>query len=159
MLSASKHGSLGCECSYQVIQDLIANDSAHLEALLARYRVDDHIAMYTNEVLAVEYSILILASGINDLDREVLISISNDFAEGVLDGRVVGVDEVAVHKLHCKRALPCHMRKQSMPGVSSCAISKHTDGPAAYYGHLALLLLWRHGVRSGALCWYTGCNS
>ena len=37
--------------TYQVIQDLIANDARHLEALLGSDRVDNHVAMNANKVL------------------------------------------------------------------------------------------------------------
>jgi hypothetical protein len=43
--------------TYQVIQDLIANDARHLEALLGSDRVDNHVAMNANKVLRVEYTI------------------------------------------------------------------------------------------------------
>jgi hypothetical protein len=36
---------------YQVIQNLIANDGYHVERLLRRYRVNEHVAMDSNEVL------------------------------------------------------------------------------------------------------------
>lgn len=95
-----------------MIKDLIPNDSAHLKALLAGDRVDNHVAVYTDKMLAVEYSILILASCINDLDRKVLVFVSNDFAEGVLDRGVVGVDEMAVNVLNREGALAYDMLSQ-----------------------------------------------
>jgi hypothetical protein len=88
-----------------VIQNLIPNDAAHLKALLARNRVYDHIAMYSYEMLAVENSVLVLARSIYNLYCEVLVLISDNFAKGVLDGRVVGVDKVAVNELDCERTL------------------------------------------------------
>lgn len=88
-----------------MIQNLLPYDPHHLEALLGRYRVDDHVAMYPNEVLAVEYSVLILSSSIDDLHGEVLISIANDFAESVFDCRVVRIDEVSVDVLDREGAL------------------------------------------------------
>jgi hypothetical protein len=48
--------------TYQVIQDLIANDARHLEALLGSDRVDNHVAMNANKVLRVEYTVFILES-------------------------------------------------------------------------------------------------
>ena len=87
-----------------MIQDLIANDPTHLKALLTRNRVDDHVAVNANKVLAVKYSVLVLTRSIDDLDGEVMVAVANDFAEGVLDGRVVGVDEVPVDVLHSEGA-------------------------------------------------------
>ena len=93
--------------TYQVVQDLIPYDPAHLEALLAPDRVHNHVPMYANEMLAIQDCVLVLARRVNDLCGEVLIPIANDFAKGVLDGGVVGVDEVAVDILDGERALAC----------------------------------------------------
>ena len=84
-----------------MVKYLIPNDATHLKTLLASHRVHDHIAMDANEVLAIEDRVLILPGRINDLYREVLVFVPDDFAEGVLDGRVVRVDEVAVDELDC----------------------------------------------------------
>lgn len=43
-----------------MIQNLVANDSHHLETLLAADAVDDHVSVNTNEVLAVEDSVFVL---------------------------------------------------------------------------------------------------
>ncbi len=43
-----------------------------------------------------------LASGIDDLCCEILVLVANDLAEGVLDGRIVTVNKMAVDKLHCQ---------------------------------------------------------
>jgi hypothetical protein len=90
--------------TYEMIKNLIPNDPAHLKTLLASHRVHDHIAMYANEVLAIEDRVLILAGRINNLYRKILVLVPNDFAERILDGRIVGVDEVAVDELDCQRA-------------------------------------------------------
>lgn len=82
-----------------MVQDLISDDAHHLEALLARDGVDNHVPMYTNKVLAIEDSIFVLAGGIDDLDGKVRVLVPNHFAKRVLDGWVVGVDEVAVDVL------------------------------------------------------------
>ena len=95
-----------------MIEDLIPNDPTHFEALFAGHGVDNHVTVYSNEMLAVEYGILILASSINDLDSEVLILVPNNFAEGVFDCWIVGVDKVAVDVLYCKRALACYTLSQ-----------------------------------------------
>ena len=92
---------------YQVIQNLVPDDPDHLEALLAAHAVHNHVPMYANEVLAVQYAILVLSRCIDDLHCEVMVPIPDDFAEGVLDGRVVGVYEVAVDVLDCEGAFAC----------------------------------------------------
>jgi hypothetical protein len=43
-----------------VIQNLIADYTRHLEALLAGDRVDDHVAMDADEMFRVEDTVLIL---------------------------------------------------------------------------------------------------
>jgi hypothetical protein len=49
--------------THKVVEDLIADDAGHFEALLAGDRVDNHVAVDTNEVLRVENTVLILANG------------------------------------------------------------------------------------------------
>jgi len=90
-----------------MIQYLVPYNATHLKALLARDRVHDHIPVDPDEVLAIEDRVLVLARGIYDLDREVVVLVANDFAEGVLDGGVVGVDEVTVYELDGEGALAC----------------------------------------------------
>jgi hypothetical protein len=46
--------------TYEVVEDLVADDSRHFEALLAGDRVDDHVAMDADEVFGVEDAILVL---------------------------------------------------------------------------------------------------
>ena len=87
-----------------MIQNLISNDAAHVEALLAANRIHDHVAMNADEVLAVKNGVFILPGRINDLHREVLIPVANDFAERVFDGRVIRVHEMSIHILHSERA-------------------------------------------------------
>lgn len=48
--------------TYQVVQQLLADDLDHLERGLGGNRVDKHIAMDANEVLAVHDAVLILPS-------------------------------------------------------------------------------------------------
>jgi len=84
----------------EVVEDLVTNNTRHLETLLACDGVDDHIAMDANEVLRVKNAILILPCSVNDLSREVLILPLDHLAESVLDGRVVAVDKVTVDELH-----------------------------------------------------------
>lgn len=51
------------KATYEVVQDLVANDAGHFEALLAGHRVHNHVAMDANEVFRVEYAVLILNGG------------------------------------------------------------------------------------------------
>ena len=44
----------------QVVEDLVADNARHLETLLARNRVDNHVPMDANEVLRVKNAVLIL---------------------------------------------------------------------------------------------------
>jgi len=107
-----------------MIEDLFSNDADHLETLLATNTVDDHVAMDANEVLAVEYRVFILACSVYDLGRIVLILVSYDLGESVLNCGVVGVDKVAIDVVDCERAL--------------------ANRSAPHYRHLSLLLLRRH---------------
>ena len=43
-----------------MIQNLVADDSHHLKALLAADAVDNHVSMNTDEVLAVQDGIFVL---------------------------------------------------------------------------------------------------
>jgi hypothetical protein len=88
-----------------MIQYLIPNDSTHLKTLLAGNRIHNHVAMNANEVLAIQDRVLVLPSRVDDLEGEVLVPVADDFAEGVFDGRVVGVDKVAIDELDCERGL------------------------------------------------------
>jgi hypothetical protein len=45
-----------------VIQNLVANDSHHLETLLAADAVDDHVTVDADEVLAVQNGVFVLWS-------------------------------------------------------------------------------------------------
>lgn len=144
--------------TYQVVQDLIPDDAHHLEALLAADRVDDHVAVDANEVLGVKDAVFILAGGVDHLDGKVMVAVADDLAESVLDGRVVGVDEVAVDVLHCERGFACarvvFVRRRvafAFAGwwrrdESGRRGGIHTDRSTADDGHLALLLLRRHIV-------------
>lgn len=83
-----------------MIQDLIPYNPHHFPTLLARNRIDNHIPMDANEVLAIKDGVFILTCSINDLDGEVLVAVADDLAEGVFDRRIVGVDEVTVDVLY-----------------------------------------------------------
>jgi len=66
--------------------------------------------MNADEVLAVEDAVLVLPGGVDDLYGEVMVSVADDLAEGVFDGWVVGVYEVAVDVLDCEGAFACESR-------------------------------------------------
>lgn len=86
--------------TYQVVQKLLADNLDHLEGGLGRHRVDEHVTVDTDEVLAIHDAVLILAGGVDDLGRELLALVLDDLGKGVLDGGVVGFHKVAIHKLH-----------------------------------------------------------
>jgi hypothetical protein len=46
--------------AYEVVEDLVADDACHFEALLAGDRVDDQVAVDADEVLRVKNAVLIL---------------------------------------------------------------------------------------------------
>jgi len=45
-----------------VIENLIANDADHFEALLASDTVNDHVTMNADEVFAIQDSVLVLSA-------------------------------------------------------------------------------------------------
>ena len=47
-----------------------------------------------------------LARGINYLGREVLTAVLDDLAKCILDGGIVAIHEMFVHKLNCERGFP-----------------------------------------------------
>jgi hypothetical protein len=48
-----------------------------------------------------------LTSRVYNLGCKVLVLVADHLAEGVLNGRVVAVDKVAIDKLHCQTRLAC----------------------------------------------------
>jgi hypothetical protein len=48
------------EETYHVIQNLVANDSHHLEALLAADAVNNHVTVNADKVLAVQNGVFVL---------------------------------------------------------------------------------------------------
>jgi len=55
-------------CTYEVVEDLVADNARHFEALLAGDRVDNHVAMDADEVFRVEDAILILCIVMSEHD-------------------------------------------------------------------------------------------
>lgn len=54
-----------------------------------------------------------LTGSIDNLGGVVLALVSDHLAEGVLNGRVVALDEVAVDELDCERGFACVRRDMS----------------------------------------------
>ena len=97
-------------------------------------------------MLAVEDGVFILARRIDNLGREVGVLVSDHFTKGVLDGRVVGVYEVAVDILDGQGALAWVGLADSAVHLSFRATL--TDRSAADNSHLSLLLLGCHCVQA-----------
>ena len=87
-----------------------------------------------------------LAGSIDNLGRVVLRLVADHFAEGVFDGGVVALDEVAVDELDGERRLAC--MESSQLGEIACGCSlrcwRRTDRPTTDNGNLALLWRRRH---------------
>lgn len=62
--------------SYQVVENLVSNDAGHLERLLGRDRVNDHIAMDADEVLRVQNAVLILQKVRGEASQPLFLRIS-----------------------------------------------------------------------------------
>lgn len=139
-----------------MVQDLISDDAHHLEALLAANRVDDHVAVDADEVLGVEDAVFILAGGVDHLDGKVMVAVADDLAESVLDGRVVGVDKMAVDVLHCEGGFAC-ARVVLLGGGCFCWLGDKTrvGGEEAY--QQIYCRRWPSCVASAeeACCWWT----
>lgn len=48
--------------TYQVIENLISNDANHVEGLFGCYRIDEHVAMYADEMSRVQNAVFILGT-------------------------------------------------------------------------------------------------
>ena len=110
-----------------MVEDLLPNDADHLEALLASNAIYDHVAVYADKVLAVEYRILILTSSVDHLRRKLLVFIADDLGECVLNGRVVCVDKVAVNVLNGEGALACTVDVSHKPWNGTACVNLPTD--------------------------------
>jgi hypothetical protein len=55
--------------TYEVVEDLIADDACHFEALFVRYRVDDQVPMDADKMLRVEDAILVLEARLRQRRR------------------------------------------------------------------------------------------
>ena len=108
-----------------MVENLVPQDPNHVVRLLGGDRVDQHIAMNADEVFGVQDTVFVLrdtsgdrslqqavlghrhpglsaylARRIDYFSREVLTSVLDDFAEGVLNRRVIALHEVSVDELH-----------------------------------------------------------
>jgi hypothetical protein len=61
--------------------------------------------MNTDKVLRIKDTVLVLASGVDDLGREILVLVPDDFAECVLDGGIVALHKVTVDELDSQTRL------------------------------------------------------
>ena len=90
-----------------MIQYLLSNNLDHLERTLRRDAKHEHVAMDSDAVLALQNTVLVLSSCINNLGREILAFVFDHCAKGVLDGRVVGFDKVVLDVLDSQRGFAC----------------------------------------------------
>ena len=52
--------------AYKMIKNLISQSPHYQKRLLRSHRIDEHISMYTNEMLRIEYTVLILFTKARD---------------------------------------------------------------------------------------------
>lgn len=115
-----------------MVQNLVPQNPNHVIGLLRGDRVDQHVAMHADEVFGVQDAVFVLrvTSGDRSLQlavlghghpglsayltrrvdyfsREVLTSVLDDLAEGVLNRRVIALHKVALHELHRQRGFAC----------------------------------------------------
>lgn len=81
-----------------MIKDFVPDRLHHFKRRKRRYRVHQDVTMDSNKMLGVQDAVLVLSGRIDNLSQVVLSLKPDILAEGVLDGRVVAVDKVAVHK-------------------------------------------------------------
>lgn len=109
--------------TYEVVENLVSDHLHHLKGCRGLYRVDQDIAMDTDEVLRVQDAVLILrfvsalispmfsnreaylTGGINNLSCKVLSLVLDDLAESVLNRRIITLHKVTINKLHRQRRL------------------------------------------------------
>ena len=83
--------------------ELLVDDADHLETLSVGDRVDEDVSVDSDGMLGREERILVLAGSIDDRDV-VVDTLEGDLLEvWLLDGRIVGLDEVVLDKLDNKR--------------------------------------------------------
>ena len=115
-----------------MVENLVPQDPNHVIRLLRRDRVDQHVTMNADEVFGVQDAVFVLRGTSGDrslqqaalghrhpglsayltrrvdyFSREVFTSVLDDFAEGVLNRRVIALHKVSVHELHRQRGFAC----------------------------------------------------
>lgn len=90
-----------------MIQDLIPNDTNHVKALPRIQAVHEHVSVYANKVLRIEYTILILPRGVDNLRGKLLTFVLDRLTECVFNGRIVALDKMTVDKLDCQGRFAC----------------------------------------------------
>lgn len=88
--------------AHQVVENLISNNSNHVEGLARCDRVNDDVAMNSDEMLRVQDAVFILASRVHDLRSKVLAFVLDGAAECILDRRVVALHKDPVDKADSK---------------------------------------------------------
>lgn len=88
---------------YEVIEDLVPDDARHLEALLACNRIDDHVAMDTNEVLRVKNAILILVNValVSKVHMSAPQSLNSSFSKALRTTSAIAIPIAHSSKLKC----------------------------------------------------------
>lgn len=87
-----------------------------------------------------------LTRGVDYFGRELLPAIFDYFAERVLDGRVVAIDKMPIHKSHCQRRFSWSQADPSLITTLSIMSGRFlTDRSTPYNRHLPLLWGRRHG--------------
>jgi hypothetical protein len=93
--------------TYQVVEDLVADDLDHVERRHGPDRVHEHVSVDPDEVLRVQDAVLVLPGRVDNLRQVVLPFVPDRLGEGVLDGRIVALDEATVDELDRERRLAC----------------------------------------------------
>jgi len=86
-----------------MIENLVANHLHHLKRLQRGHRVDQHVAMDADKMLAIQNTVFILAGCVDNFCREVLSLVANLLAERIFNCRIVALDEVSVDIAYCQR--------------------------------------------------------
>lgn len=110
--------ALGRDGTYQVVEDLVADDLDHVKRRHGPDRVHEHVPVDPDEVLRVQDAVLVLPGRVDNLRQVVLPLVPDRLGEGVLDGRVVALDEATVDELDRERRLACAQPNEvSLPSI------------------------------------------
>ena len=99
----------------QQVHQLLVDGLDHLEALLVVDGVDEDVAVNVDGVLSGEDAVLVLPGSVHHQHLVLLAEDLHVLVEGVLDGRVVGVNKLSLSELNSKA------------GLSHRATSHHRD--------------------------------